>query len=329
MSAFQALAETLHFSRAASQVNLSPSALSRLIARLEEELGTALFERDTRQVTLTTAGERFRKFAKDSLDRKTELALELEADTADTQMHGTLRIYASVTACYTILPPLMEELVRDHPALRLSVETGDPAGAADAIREGQADLAVSAIPEGGFNDLESYSVRKTPLVFAASRSGPWGQLNLPPDDLIEANRAKGEFSDTEKLSFAEAENHLAAILEQAPLILPRSGLARARFDRWIKSRQLLEKQRIQPLIAAETAGNEALLAMARLGMGLALVPRLVLENSPFASGLVLYQAGRSFGDYEIGYIQKKITSGSPQVKNRRALLEAIIRRTYP
>ena len=50
---FLALAENLHFARASAKVHLSPSALSRLIGRLEEELGVILFERDTRRVKVT------------------------------------------------------------------------------------------------------------------------------------------------------------------------------------------------------------------------------------------------------------------------------------
>ena len=92
-----------------------------------------------------------------------------------------LRIYASVTACYSILPPLVEALTREHPALRLSVDTGDPAGAAEAVREERVELGLAALPQGGYPDLVCHSVQKTPLVFVASQTGPYGNLDVSGD----------------------------------------------------------------------------------------------------------------------------------------------------
>lgn len=303
LEAFLALADTLHFARAASQVHLSPSALSRLLGRLEEEMGVSLFERDTRQVSLTREGETFLSFARESIHRRDDLKLKL--GESDDRIRGILRIYASVTACYSILPPFVESLARAHPALRLSVETGDPSDAADAIREGRAELALDALPPNGFRDLECYSVRKTPLVFVSSRSGAYGNLAITQDG-----------NKTNAPAFEK-------LLQSIPLVVPKAGLARERLDRWARLHG------IKPEIAAETAGNEAVLALARLGLGLGLVPRLVLENGPFAEGLVLYEAGPEFGDYDIGFVQKPASSGTDAARKLRAEIARIIRETYP
>jgi LysR family positive regulator for ilvC len=293
LEAFLALADTLHFARAAAQVYLSPSALSRLLSRLEEEVGVSLFERDTRQVSLTPEGETFLAFARETIHRRDDLKLRL--GERDDSLHGILRVYASVTACYSILPPLVEALSREHPALKLSIETGDPSDAADAVREGRAELALDALPPSGFRDLSCYSVRKTPLVFVTSLSGAYSKIELALDSPSAKHQG---------LLSASMDKKLTRVLSSVPLILPRTGLARDRFDRWIRTHG------IKPEIAAETAGNEAVLALARLGLGLGLVPRLVLENGPFAEGLVLYNAGPEFGDYEIGFVQKQASSGT-------------------
>lgn len=298
LEAFLALSDSLHFARAADTMHLSPSALSRLIARLEEETGARLVSRDARRVSLTADGEHFRDFARESLHRKEDLALRLSS--TDTRLRGIVRVYASVTACYSILPPFVAALSATHPELRLSVETGDPASASDAIREGRAELAVSAIPPGGFADLESHSVRKTPLVFASSGAGAFGSLDL----------ARAPFPGSA---------HLERAISGLPVILPRSGLARQRFDLWIKNR--FDRVGLErPQIAAETAGNEALLALARLGLGLALVPRLVLDNTPFADGLTIYSTGPDFGDYDIGIVHRRIEDVPVR---SRALLAAL------
>lgn len=336
LEAFSALADTLHFARAASQVHLSPSALSRLLGRLEEELGVSLLERDTRQVSLTSEGEAFLAFARESIHRQKDLLLKL--GERDDRLRGILRIYASVTACYSILPPLVEALAREHPDLRLSVETGDPSDAADAVREGRAELALDALPPNGFRGLECHSVRKTPLVFVSSRSGAYGSVDLPQDRFREgADNGMGEGEgnrgmigngygagalSADSLSATELERKMAAAISSVPVVLPKTGLSRDRFDRWTRAHG------IKPLIAAETVGNEAVLALARLGLGLGLVPRLVLENGPFAEGLVIYEAGPDFGEYDLGFIQKPASSGPESARRMRTAMAEIIRYTY-
>jgi LysR family transcriptional regulator, positive regulator for ilvC len=306
LEAFVVLARTLHFARAAATVHTSPSGLSRLIGRLEDELGVKLLSRDTRRVSLTEEGEAFLQFAETSVHSRDELRLRL--DSREGKLRGSLRVYASVTACYSILPPFAEALHLDHPELRLSVETGDPAGAEGTIRDGRAELAVAALPPGGFPDLACFSVRNTPLVLASSKSGPYGSLDL------ELDGAAGTAETTHA-------SRLVRTLSSVPLILPQSGLARVRFDRWAKARG------IKPHIAAEAAGNEAVLALARLGLGLCLVPRLVLENGPFAEGLVLYAAGADFGEYDIGFVFKQgKAAGNAAIGSAIA---SLVERVYP
>ena len=76
------------------------------------------------------------------------------------------------------------------------------------------------------------------------------------------------------------------------------GLARKRFD--------LATKQMQVHIAAETAGNEAVLALSALGLGLGLVPQIVLKNGPFSQGLMEYPAALcGLGEYSIGFIMKK------------------------
>lgn len=286
LEAFVTLAATLHFARAAETVNTSPSALSRIVSRLEDEAGTRLFERDTRRVALTDAGRTFLTFAEDALRRRDLMRQNL--DSLDGRLRGTLRVYASVTACYTILPPLVEALGREHPELRLSVETGDPADAEAVLRDGRVDLALAALPEGGFSGMENFSVRKTPLVFVGVR----GLVTGPQPDWT-----------------------------SVPLILPRRGLARDRFDRWARHRDL----RVH--VAAETAGNEAILALARLGQGLGLVPRIVLDNSPFAEGLQVWVPEPGLGDYDIGFVLPSWKPGAD--RGLRTAVQELLTRVYP
>ncbi len=289
LSAFAALARHLHFARAAAAVNSSPSALSRLVSRLEDEAGARLFDRDTRRVELTAAGRVFLEFAEDALRRRALLTQSL--DSLDGRLRGTLRVYASVTACYTILPPLVEALAFEHPELRLSVETGDPADAEQVLREGRTDLALAALPTGGFPGMDCFMVRTTPLVFVFARA---------------ARRPEPSAAEPDWNS--------------VPLILPRQGLARERFDRWARNRDL------KVHVAAETAGNEAILALARLGQGLGLIPRIVLDNSPFAEGLSVLTPGPALGDYDIGFVLPPARPGTD--RGLRGAVYEVLERIY-
>ena len=135
LEAFCELAKTLHFTRTAEKVNVSPSALSRMISRLEEETGSQLFERDNRAVVLTKDGKIFAEFARNCLDNWEDLQAALAGKS--TAVSGTLHVYASVTACYSIVPPFLKKLSETYPDIHLSIETGDPALAPAAVRSGR------------------------------------------------------------------------------------------------------------------------------------------------------------------------------------------------
>ena len=288
LDAFIKLAESLRYSKAAELANMSPSALSRMISRLEEEIGAPLLDRDNRKVLLTEQGKKFLAFAREAVTKKRDLALEFSQ--ANDTVSGDLNVYASVTACYTILPPFIKALSQKYPAIRLSVQTGGEAGAFNAVKEGRVLLAVAAIPEEGNAAIESTSVIKTPLIYAASADGPWTKLDGSPQDIVSS----------------------------APLVLPKTGLARKRFDKWTKSRN------VQPKIAAETEGNEALLAIAQLGLGIALVPRIVLENGPYKGKFVIHEAGNALGYYDVGFIRKKEISGTQNERKLRSAVDEIL-----
>lgn len=289
LEAFVTLAKTLHFGKTASKLNMSPSALTRVIFRLEEEAGVPLVDRTNRQVILTAQGKVFEKYALDMLTKKKELAEKLSGH--GDEVEGILPVYASVTACYSILPDFIKRLTSKYPGIHLSVETGDPAGAISAVKENRALLAVGAIPENGLASMDTVSVVKTPLVYAASKNGPYTKLEGSPQD----------------------------ILSSVPLVLPKTGIARSRFDKWIKSRN------VKPIIAAETEGNEAILAIAQLGLGIGLVPQIVLENNFYKNEFVVHTAGNILGYYDVGFIRKAEITGAGSTRRIQEAVANILR----
>lgn len=288
LNAFLNLSQTLHFARTAEKVNLSPSALSRLISRLEDEAGILLLERNNREVKLTPQGADFARFAKKCLEAQEDVLNSFKASS--NEVSGSLHVYASVTACYSIMPPFLKSLSEQYPKIHLEIETGDPAGAVNAVKEGRAELAVAAIPESGLNGFDTLPVQRTPLVFAASIGGPWEKAAGSPQDIVSS----------------------------VPLILPKTGLARERFDAWISSRN------VKPVIAAETEGNEAIMALVQLGIGIGLIPHIVLTNGPYDKGFTCLSAGNALGYYEVGFIQKKEITGSESLKRIRNAVNEVL-----
>lgn len=289
LESFVALADELHFGRAASKINVSSSALSRIITRLEEEMQTVLIDRSNRQVLLTSDGNEFYRFAVEVLEKKREVTDKFSGHK--DKISGTLHIYASVTACYTILPEFIKRFTSKYPDIQLSVETGDPAGAIEALKSGRATLVIGAIPEEGLVSMDTVSVIKTPLVYAAAKNGPYTNLEGSPQD----------------------------ILSSVPLILPKSGLARKRFDSWVKSRN------VKPVIAVETEGNEAILAIAQLGLGIGLVPQLVLENGPYKGEFVIHAAGNTLGYYDVGFIRRADITGTTISRSIQLAVDSILK----
>src|SRR5262245_19066332 len=113
---FVAVAEELHFSRAATRVHVAQPALSRQIRALEDELGVRLFERDRRRVALTTAGAAFLDEARFLLER-VERAVEV-ARRADRGELGSLRIGYVPAVVSTGLPELARASRKGLPRVR-------------------------------------------------------------------------------------------------------------------------------------------------------------------------------------------------------------------
>ena len=140
----QALAQTGHFGRAADLCAISQPALSLQIKEVEEHLGVALFERDTRQVRLTTIGETFVKRARDIL----RAVQDLEDFTRNEK--GTflsrLRMGIIPTIAPYLLPALVSDLKRHTPEIDIHIrETVTPRLIEDLI-QGRIDTAIVALP---------------------------------------------------------------------------------------------------------------------------------------------------------------------------------------
>lgn len=141
-----AVAEHGSFSSAARALDYTQPAVSHHVARLEEEVGLALFNRAGRGVRLTEAGEALCFHARDVIARLGLAEQEL-ADLAGLRA-GQLRIAAFPSATATLVPPVLAQLRRDHPRIAISLVEHEPPEALELLQEGEVDLVVAfAYPE--------------------------------------------------------------------------------------------------------------------------------------------------------------------------------------
>ncbi|WP_284179935.1 hydrogen peroxide-inducible genes activator [Rhabdaerophilum sp. SD176] len=141
---FEALARHGHFGRAAEACAISQPALSMQIRELEQALGTGLFERGARQVRLTAFGEEVAQRARDILRAVDELG-DL-ARGAQEGLAGRLRIGIIPTVAPYLLPRIIADLTRVHPALDLHVRETMTPKLIEELNEGRLDTAIVALP---------------------------------------------------------------------------------------------------------------------------------------------------------------------------------------
>ncbi len=276
---FVTLADTLHFGRASDACHVSPSALSRSIRQLEDEVGAQLFERDNRSVALTREGRLFLGYARDSLTQWDAIRNQLMEEAGE--LRGEVSMYCSVTASYSFLFDLLSEFRRAYPRIEIKLHTGDPEEAVRRVVAGEEDIAIGARPSQLPPGLGFKPIAKTPLVFIAAADDP----------------------DFARLSGKGRRERWAG----TPMILSETGLARRRVDSWFRA------LKVQPQVYAQVAGNEAIVSMVSLGFGVGVVPQIVLDNSPLAGKVRILRVEPRLAPYDVGLFAQKRKLKSPLI----------------
>jgi len=164
---FVAVAEELHFSRAASRLNLAQSALSSQVRALEREVGGPLLVRSTRRVELTPAGERLLGDGREVLaaaDGALERARALARGEAGAIVLGSMG-----PAAGGLLAPLLARFSSRHPGMRVEIRNLDFSDMVDSVRERQVDLAFVYMPLDE-PDLEFIPLMTEPRVAVLPRN---------------------------------------------------------------------------------------------------------------------------------------------------------------
>lgn len=179
---FAAVAEEANLTRGAARAHLAPSSASHRLARLEESLGTPLFERHARGLRLTRAGETLLAHAR-------QVFAQLEQMHADLApyAHGVraqVTVAANTNATSSFLPDDLGAFLRREPQVRVALRESTSPGVMRAVAGGEVDIGVCARePSVGASQLELRPYRRDRWLLA-----------LPPDHPL-ARRRRLRFRD--------------------------------------------------------------------------------------------------------------------------------------
>ncbi|MFD7304169.1 MULTISPECIES: LysR family transcriptional regulator [Streptomyces] len=161
---FVAVAEELHFGRAAARLGIAQPGLSQQIKALERRLCAELFERDRRGVELTEAGRVLLPLARDVLSRSRNLQEVIR--TYGTGEVGRLRIGIARSAAGGVSDVLVEGFMAEYPQVEVRLSSGYTAAHEVELSEGTIDVAFVRLPLENTEELVGREVADEPLVVA-------------------------------------------------------------------------------------------------------------------------------------------------------------------
>ncbi len=283
-SLFIHLAETLHFGQTGEAMHMSASAVSRNIRRIEEEVGQRLLERDNRSVRITESGRQFLDYARQALAQWQSFNEAVKQDA--TSLSGEVSVYCSVTAAYSVLAEILDSFRHRYPDIEIKLHTGDQADALQRILEGEEDIAIAARPDKLSARLQFQTLLHSPLLFI-----------YPAVHCAVSSQVRGDSEQGGGLEWS-----------QLPFIVSERGLARTRLDQWFRG------QSIKPSIYAQVSGHEAIVSMVALGLGVGVVPELVLMNSPLKEKIQVLDVQPPLTPFAVGLCAASQRLDNPLVK---------------
>jgi DNA-binding transcriptional LysR family regulator len=239
---FVVLAEECHFGRAAERLHMAQSPLSHQIRQLEDELGVSLFDRTTRRVTLTGAGERYLERIREAL-RAVEVAGD-EARRIAAGATGHVAIGFTGSATYEMLPALSHDLRASFPGIELDLRgellTPDQV---DALISGELDVGILRPPVRDPR-LDVRTLRTEQLIAA-----------LPASHRL-AQRRRLRLDELSDEAFVSYPSHGRSVVRD----VVTDACRRAGFV---------------PRVAEEVAETSTIVSFVAAGLGVALVPATV------------------------------------------------------
>ncbi|WP_286822750.1 MULTISPECIES: LysR family transcriptional regulator [unclassified Idiomarina] len=184
MEQFIAVAEELHFHRAAERLNMSQPPLTSAIRKLEDDIGVTLIEREKRVLGLTPAGKNFIDEARETL-RQAEQVVTTTLDAAAGRT-GLVRLGYVGSSLYGRLPDVIRDFRESHPDVRLELKEATTAAQVAALRSNALDVGILIPPLVNAEDIEQIPFDSDRLCLAIPKKHPLNKRsNLTLTDLSE------------------------------------------------------------------------------------------------------------------------------------------------
>lgn len=241
---FQAVAEELHFGRAAERLHMAQPHLSQQIRRLERQLEVRLFDRNNRSVALTSAGQMLFTEAGPILDQvETAVSATLRASRGEL---GRLAIGFGFSATYTVLPDLVSRFRKRYPDVQVDLHEMTIDQQLEAFARGEIQVGVIRPP---LNDpsIETRTILVEPLVLAMSKG-----------HRLEAARSI-RLQDLAHEVFVMAPHNRGGFFDSLKGMLRAAGF--------------------EPKVGQYATGLHTALGLVSVGMGVAIVPKS-LQRTP-------------------------------------------------
>ena len=241
LRAFVLLARCGSFTKAARELSLSQSAVSHSIKALETDAGCRLLDRMGKTVSLTLAGEQLLRYSE-------KILADMEAARAALAQlgkwgHARLRLAANATACQYLLPSVLRQFKREFPKAIIHVETVDTPDAMQWLHDKRVDLAI-AFQNANMASFSFQRLFTDELEFVLTPDHPWIASGSGPVDVARQNYI-----------FYRRGSHTAQLIQ----------------DYFQQAQMSLNN-------AVELGSMEAIKEMAKLGLGIAFLPRWMIDK---------------------------------------------------
>ena len=259
LAGFVEVAATGHFTKAAAALHLAQPSLSRQISTLEKELGAELFHRAHGHISLTAAGQTLLPTARRMLADAE--AVRRDMDELAGLRRGRIRLGATPTLCVSLVAEAISRFHRDHPGIELElVETGSRE-LIEALGAGELDLALitrTLDPGPQMPRLAMRSVLGEDLVVIAAAGGG------------------ADLTGRDRITLAE--------VAELPQVLFHHG-----YDLREATSAAFESAGLSPNVVVEGGEMDAVLRFVERGLGLAIVPAMVLVDRPHLTSVQLVE----------------------------------------
>jgi LysR family transcriptional activator of glutamate synthase operon len=249
---FESVSRHLHFTRAAEELHVAQPSVSQQIRKLETELGAPLFHRMKRQVALTEAGKTFLPPARAVLRRLDEARLEVQELSGLRK--GTLAVGAPPSVGTHLLPRALAAFSRRHPGIALTFREAGSRTLLKLLEEGELDMAVVIQPIR-HPVLETLPLLEEELLLVVPRHHPLasGSRRVPMAQL------RGE-----------------------PFVMLREGA----YDLRDQTLAACRRAGFEPYVALDGGEMDSMLRFVAAGIGLAILPEMVLAGVDAREGPV-------------------------------------------